>query len=97
MNKLIINVTLTLAVAMSLALEGCSPNYDRVIEESSKAIKKNPRDSEAYRARAGAWEKKGDYDRAIEDYTKAIELDPGDITLYYLREYLYRETGSEDS
>ena len=96
MKNIIITLALTLAVAMSLALDGCSADYDRVIKESTRAIEKNPSDIEAYRARGRAWEEKGDYDRAIADYTKALEIDPGDVNLYYLRGYLYREKGDYD-
>jgi tetratricopeptide (TPR) repeat protein len=96
MKNIIITLALTLAVAMSLALDGCSADYDRVIKESTRAIEKNPSDIEAYRARGRAWEEKGDYDRAIADSTKALEIDPGDVNLYYLRGYLYREKGDYD-
>ena len=78
-------LALTLVVAMSLFFHGCSADYDRVIKESTDDIKKNPRDSEAYRARGRAWEEKGDYDRAIADYTKTIEKEPGAARPYYFR------------
>jgi len=74
MKKIIITLTLSLAVTMSLVLDGCSADYDRVIKNSTKAITNNPSDIEAYRARGRAWEEKGDYDQAILDCTKAIEL-----------------------
>jgi tetratricopeptide (TPR) repeat protein len=85
MKNIIITLALTLAVAMSLALDGCSADYDRVIKESTRAIEKNPSDIEAYRARGRAWEEKGDYDQAILDCTKAIELDSDDAYAYYFR------------
>ncbi|MGB6929404.1 MAG: tetratricopeptide repeat protein, partial [Syntrophobacteria bacterium] len=78
MKNIIIAVTLTLVIALSLMATGCSPNYDSMIADSTKAIEKNPDDAEAYRERASAWEEKGDYDQAIADCTKAIEINPDD-------------------
>jgi hypothetical protein len=47
MKKIIITLTLSLAVAMSLVLDGCSADYDRVIKNSTKAITNSPSDIEA--------------------------------------------------
>jgi tetratricopeptide (TPR) repeat protein len=96
MKNIIIAVILTPVIALSLVIAGCSPNYDSVIADSTKALEKNPDDAEAYRERASAWEEKGDYDQAIADYSKAIELDQDDVTLYYLRGHLYGEKGRYD-
>jgi tetratricopeptide (TPR) repeat protein len=96
MKNIIITLALTLAVAMSLALDGCSADYDRVIKESTRAIEKNPSDIEAYRARGRAWEEKGDYDGAIADCNKAIEIDPGGAKPYYFRCNLYSKKGDYD-
>ena len=84
---------------MSLALDGCSADYDRVIKESTRAIEKNPSDIEAYRARGRAWEEKGDYDRAIADYTKAIKKSQMiwmDVELHRARAQLWLKTGKVD-
>jgi hypothetical protein len=47
MKKTIITLTLSLAVTMSLVLDGCSADYDRLIQETTKSINKNPKDIEA--------------------------------------------------
>jgi hypothetical protein len=41
MKNIIIAVTLTLIIALSQMLSGCSPNYDGIIADSTKAIEKN--------------------------------------------------------
>jgi hypothetical protein len=56
MKNIIIAVTLTLIIALSQMLSGCSPNYDGIIADSTKAIEKKPDDAEAYRERASAWD-----------------------------------------
>jgi tetratricopeptide (TPR) repeat protein len=76
-----------------------SADHDRVIKESSKAIKKNPSDIEAYRARGRAWQEKGDYDQAILDCTKAIEKSQMiwlDVELHQARAQLWLKTGKVD-
>ncbi|MES0363703.1 MAG: tetratricopeptide repeat protein, partial [Desulfobacteria bacterium] len=78
-------------------ITGCSPNYDRIIADSTKGIERNPDDAEAYRERASAWEEKGDYDQAIADCTKAIKIDRDDANAYYFRARAVASMGSHRS
>jgi tetratricopeptide (TPR) repeat protein len=94
MKNIIINLTLILVIAMSLMLSGCSANY--MIAENTEDIEEDPRDDEAYRERALAWEEKRDYDRAIADYTKAIEIDPANAEPYYFRALVWEDKGDYD-
>ena len=52
------------------------PEYPQLIRDYTRAIERNPKDSEAYRLRGYAKYQHEDWDRAIADYTRAIELDP---------------------
>ena len=58
-------------------------DYDRAIEDYTKAIELDPNPADAYNNRGVAYGKKDESDCAIKDYTKAIELNPNrDITYY---------------
>lgn len=61
------------------------PNYDKAIEDYTKAIELNPNFADAYYNRGLAWVaiKEKEYDKAIKDYTKAIELKPDYADAYY--------------
>lgn len=59
--------------------------YDRAIEEYTRAIRLDPNFAIAYNSRGIAWYEKGEYDRAIEDFTGAIRLDPESADAYNSR------------
>jgi len=69
-------------------------DYDRAIEDYSKAIELDPKYAAAYNARGLAYVNKGDYDRAIEDYNKAVELEPKYANAYYNRGWAYYNKGN---
>ncbi|MBI4843108.1 MAG: tetratricopeptide repeat protein [Nitrospirae bacterium] len=50
--------------------------FDKAIDDYSKAIKIDPRHAKAYSNRGSAYESMGKLGRALEDFTKAIELSP---------------------
>lgn len=58
---------------------------DRVIAESTEAIRLDPRKAAHYLTRGGAWSERGDFNRAIADYTEAIRLAPRDARSYDAR------------
>ncbi|MBI4646279.1 MAG: tetratricopeptide repeat protein, partial [Bacteroidia bacterium] len=59
-----------------------SGDYNKAIQDYSKAIEIKPDFAEAYNSRAIAYNKSGDYNKAIQDYKKAIDLDPKDAGNY---------------
>jgi len=55
--------------------------YDRAVDEFSKALEMSPEEREAYVIyynRGLAYYKNRDYDKAIDDFTKSIQLTPGE-------------------
>lgn len=65
--------------------------YDGAIENFTKAIKLNPRYSEAYNNRGIAYTGKGDKENALTDYNTAIELDPEFFYAFINRGKLYSD------
>jgi len=59
--------------------------YDKAIDELSKAIELNPRNVEAYYGRGRNYSAKGDYNKAAADFTQAIKLDPKKAESYNSR------------
>ena len=67
---------------------------DRAIEAYSHAIDLNPRHTESYNNRGGAYRGKKDPDKAIQDYTTAIKLSPRDANIYCNRGNAYATKGN---
>ena len=59
--------------------------YDRAIEDLTKAIELRPNDPRAYYNRGGTYIDKQFYELAIKDFDKAINLNPDDSSHYLLR------------
>ncbi len=66
--------------------------YDKAIDDYTKAIELNPDSADAYYNRGLAWQNKkenekaiADYEKAIINYNKAIEINPKDAELYIWR------------
>ena len=59
--------------------------YDRAIEDLTKAIELRPNDPRAYYNRGGTYIDKQFYELAIKDFDKAIILSPDDANLYIAR------------
>ena len=66
-------------------------NYDRALEEFSRAIELNPQFALAFNNRGAVLVDLGDYKLALADYNMAIELDPQYVYAYYLRGLSYEE------
>ena len=60
------------------------------IEEYSKAIEKDPKNTSAYISRGLIYYDSEEYDKAIEDCSKTIELDPSLVVSYNNRGLVYR-------
>jgi len=75
-----ISAFIVFLVLLVLPSSGCDKIKEMVnafkVDQATEAIKKNPKDAEAYSDRGWAYIKKGDYDRAIQDYSEAIKIKP---------------------
>lgn len=71
-------------------------NYNKAIDNYTKAIKIKPDYAEAYNNRGNAYSQLRQYDKAINDYAKAIELKPDFADAYYDRGTAYNNKGSFD-
>ena len=82
-----LNVILSLILTMSVVrgAEETNDSHDRAINDASQAIHRNPRNADAYCARAGARLAKKQTKKAIADASRAIELDPENAEAYHIR------------
>jgi tetratricopeptide (TPR) repeat protein len=71
--------------------------YNQLIRDYTDTIKRNPKDSEAYRQRGNAEYEKEDWDRAIADFTRAIELDPNSHVAYWNRGWAHAKKKEYDA
>jgi len=86
-----------------LVLAGPAAANDRVKSEASaaiatasEAIRRDPKDANAYYDRGNAYAANGDADRAIADYTATIRLDPAHANAYYNRGNSYSSKGDTE-
>lgn len=70
-------------------------NYDKAVEDYSKAIAINPNIADAYVNRGLAYSRSGKIDNAIEDYNKAIAMNPNLPFAYYTIAASYSLLGKE--
>ena len=70
--------------------------FDSAIQDYTRAIGLNRKNSDYYCYRADAFKAKGDNDKAIEDYTRAIDLDPGNSAYYCYRADAFKAKGDYD-
>lgn len=73
------------------------PDYHQLIRDYTRAIDRNPKDSEAYRQRGNAEYEKEDWDRAIADFTRAIECDPKSHVAYMNRAWAHAKKEEYDA
>jgi Bacterial SH3 domain/TPR repeat len=73
------------------------PDYDQLIRDFTDDIRRNPKDSEAYRRRGNAEYEKEDWARAIADFNRAIELDPKNHFAYWNRAWVHAEKEEYDA
>jgi tetratricopeptide (TPR) repeat protein len=71
-------------------------NYDKVIENLTKAIELNPNEAAAYNNRGNTYSDKKEYDKAIADYNEAIELNPNYAAAYNNRGSAYYDKTEYD-
>ena len=66
------------------------------IKDCTKAIRLDPKHSEAYNNRGISYASSGQFEMAIQDFTEAIRLDPNDASAYYNRGLSYRKLGQNE-
>lgn len=67
--------------------------WNEALNAFNKAIKLNPKNTEAYFNRGSAHDELGNYEQAIVDYNKAIKLNPIYIDAYLNRGFAYNNLG----
>jgi tetratricopeptide (TPR) repeat protein len=81
--NVIFSLILTISVARSA--ENAHEDHDRAINDASQAIHRNPKDANAYCARAAARLAQRQTQQAITDASQAISLDPENAEAYHIR------------
>jgi tetratricopeptide (TPR) repeat protein len=79
-----------------IAGPAAATDTNRAIADHTAAIRKDPKNANAYYNRGNAYSDKGDTDRAIADYTAAIRLNPTYANAYYNRGNGYSNKGDTD-
>lgn len=70
--------------------------YEKAIEDCTKAVELNPAHANAYINRGIAYDKKGNHDLAIKDYTKVLELELNNLFAYHNRGIAYINKNDHD-
>jgi len=73
------------------------PEYHQLISDYTRAIERNPKDSETYRMRGYTEYKNEDWDRAVADFSRAIELDPESHVAYMNRAWAHAKKKEYDA
>jgi len=68
--------------------------YDRAIDDLSRAIDLTPRNAPAYTARGIALAFKNQFNQALEDISRSIELNPKIPITYNIRGLIYAQMGN---
>jgi len=68
--------------------------YDRAIDDLSRAIELTPRNAPAYMARGIALAFKGEFNRALDDVSQSIELNQKIPVAYNIRGLIYAQMGN---
>ena len=71
--------------------------YDKAIEDYSRAIAIDPNNANAYNGRGIAYRKKDQYDKALEDFNKAIAIKPTYYAPYFDRACIYSLQNNESA
>jgi TonB family protein len=66
-------------------------DYDRAIQDYSKAIELNPTQAYAYVNRGIAFKEKSEHKRAVADFDMALKIDPGSVFAHAHRGIAYNE------
>lgn len=83
-------------VILVIADPAAANDTDRAIADYTAAIRRDPKNANAYYNRGNAYSEKGDTDRAIADYTETVRLNPTYANAYYNRGNSYSNKGDMD-
>lgn len=96
LRKFIYCLALLVLAGPAAAIDRVRGDANPAIAAASEAIRRDPRDANAYYNRGNAYAASGDNDRAIADYTAAIRLDPAHANAHYNRGNGYSNKGDND-
>ncbi|KQT05781.1 MAG: tetratricopeptide repeat protein [Bradyrhizobium sp.] len=96
LRKFIYCLALLVLAGPAAAIDRVRGDANPAIAAASDAIRRDPRDANAYYNRGNAYAASGDNERAIADYTAAIRLDPAHANAYYNRGNGYSNKGDND-
>ncbi len=96
LRKFIYCLALLVLAGPAAAIDRVRNDVNPAIAAASEAIRRDPRDANAYYNRGNAYAASGDNERAIADYTAAIRLDPAHANAYYNRGNGYSNKGDND-
>ena len=96
LRKFIYCLALLVLAGPAAAIDRVRGDANPAIAAASEAIRRDPRDANAYYNRGNAYAASGDNERAIADYTAAIRLDPAHANAYYNRGNGYSNKGDND-
>ncbi|MFK4511573.1 tetratricopeptide repeat protein [Bradyrhizobium daqingense] len=93
LRKLFYCLALLVLAAPATATDRTQGEANAAIAAASEAIRRDPRDANAYYNRGNAYSARGDTDRAIADYSATIRLDPAHANAHYNRGNAYSNKG----
>ncbi len=96
LRKLLYCFALLVLAGPAAAIDRVKGDANPAIATASEAIRRDPKDTNAYYNRGNAYAAHGDTDRAIADYTAAIRLDPAHANAYYNRGNGYSNKGDTE-
>ncbi|RTM10829.1 MAG: tetratricopeptide repeat protein [Bradyrhizobiaceae bacterium] len=96
LRKLLYCIALLVLAGPAAASDRVKGEADAAIATASEAIRRDPRDANAYYNRGNAYAARGDAERAIADYSTAVRLDPAHANAYYNRGNGYANRGDTE-
>lgn len=96
LRKLLFCLALLVLAGPAAAIDRVKGDANPAIAAASEAIRRDPKDANAYYNRGNAYAAHGETDRAIADYTAAIRLDPAHANAYYNRGNGYSTKGDTE-
>jgi tetratricopeptide (TPR) repeat protein len=96
LRKLLYCIALLVLAGPAAASDRVKGEADAAIATASEAIRRDPKDANAYYNRGNAYAARGDAERAIADYSTAVRLDPAHANAYYNRGNGYANRGDTE-